>query len=286
MRLALHLGYRPPFEPLFSATLGSVDPIAHIEFAAAHGFAGVLDAQARRRPPAQQQAIGDALQRHGLEAGCVLYTGFEHLKHGAWALATAAARAWIDGEMAEAIATARRLGARRIAVLGGADPQRARSEQHRAFAQHLRRAGDAAAEAGMTIVVEHLNEATVPGMLLHRLDETLGLLAATDHPAVRLIFDTGHVAAMDGAVLPRLEQAWPWVEVVQIADQPGRVEPGAGEAGIGDVLDWLAARGHAGLVELEHGWVTPGAAAEARGLQALGRWLGPRPASNPGRWRR
>lgn len=274
MRLALHLGYRPPFEPLFRATVGSDDPIAHIRFAAAHGFAGVLDAAARRRPVEQQAAIGDALRQHGLETGCVLYTGFEHLKHPAWGHDTPAARAWIDGEIATAINTAQRLGARRLAVLGGADPERPRIDQHAAFARHLRRAGDAAADAGMTLVVEHLNEATVPGMLLHRLDETMQLLAVTDHAAVRLIFDTGHVAAMDGAVLPRLVQAWPWVEVVQIADQPGRVEPGAGQAGIGAVLDWLQARGHTGLVELEHGWATPGAEAEARGLQALVRWLG------------
>lgn len=278
MPLAMHLGYRPPFEPLFRATVGRDDPTAHIDFAAAHRFAGVLDAPARRRPVEQQAAIGHALQRHGLEAGCVLYTGFEHLKHTAWGQDNPTARAWIDGEIAAAIATAQRLGARRLAVLGGADPQRPRLEQHEAFARHLRRAGDAAAQAGMMLVLEHLNEATVPGMLLHRLDETLELLAAANHAAVRLIFDTGHVAAMDGAVLPRLVQAWPWVEVVQIADQPGRVEPGAGQAGISDVLDWLQARGHQGLVELEHGWATPGAESEARGLQALGRWLAAPPA--------
>ncbi len=273
MRLALHLGYRPPFEPLFSATVGSVDPLAHIAFAAAQGFAGVLDASARRRPIEQQAAIGDALRQHGLEAGCVLYTRFENLKHLAWSQDTPAARAWIDDEIAEAIATAQRLGARRLAVLGGADPARPRTDQHAVFSRHLRRVGDAAAAAGMTIVLEHLNEATVPGMLLHRLDETLELLGATDHSAVRLIYDTGHVAAMDGALLPALERAWPWVEIVQIADQPGRVEPGAGKAGIGEVFEWLHARGYPGLVELEHGWAVPGPAAEAAGLRAMARWL-------------
>ena len=275
MRLALHLGYRPPFESLFAATVGSDDPLAHIAFAAAQGFAGVLDAPARRRPVDQQAAIGDALRHHGLAAGCVLYTGFENLKNTSWGTDSPATQAWIDGEITEAINTARRLGARHLAVLGGADPQRPRIDQHAAFARHLRRVGDRAAEAGMTVVIEHLNEATVPGMLLHRLDETLQLLAATDHPAVRLIFDTGHVAAMDGALMPALARAWPWVEVVQIADQPGRVEPGAGQAGVGELLDWLQARGHAGLVELEHGWAVPGRACEVAGLQALARWLSP-----------
>lgn len=275
MRFALHLGYRPPFEPLFRATVGSDDPLAHIAFAAAQGFAGVLDAHARRRPVEQQLAIGDALRRHGLQAGCVLCTVFEDIKQPAWGHDTLAARAWVDAEVALAVAAAKRIGSRHIAVLGGADPALPRAEAHRAFAAHLRRAGDVAAAAGLTIVLEHLNEATVPGMLLHRLDETLALLAATDHPAVRLIFDTGHVAAMDGALLPALERAWRWVEVVQIADQPGRVEPGAGRAGVVELLDWLHARGHAGLVELEHGWAVPGRASEAAGLQALARWLNP-----------
>jgi hydroxypyruvate isomerase len=273
MRLALHLGYRPPFEPMFRALVGEDDPLEHVAFAAAQGFAGVLDAAARRRPIEQQAALGEAIARHGLEAGCVLYTDFANLKHPAWSRQTPAAREWIEAEIEAAICTARRLGSRRIAVLGGADAQRPRAAQHRDFAEHLKRAGDAAAAAGMTIVVEHLNEATVPGMLLHRLDETLDLLGRVDHPAVRLIFDTGHVAAMDGPVLPWLQRAWPWVETVQIADQPGRVEPGAGRSGLEAVFEWLDGQDYPGLVELEHGWTAPGLCAEKAGLRWLTRWL-------------
>jgi len=271
LRYAPHLGYRPPFEPLFRASVGSDDPVAHIRFAREAGFAGVLYAAARGRPADEQARVGQALEREGLEAGCLLYTTFDKLRSTMWSVDEAAAREQIASEIRAAIETARRVGAKRLAVLGGADPQRPLAQQHAAFAQNLRFAADLAARAGMVLCLETLSRTSVPDMLLQHIDDAHALVKAVDHPAVRLVFDTSHVQIMDGELLVRLEQVWDAVEIVQLADHPGRLEPGSGEIDFEGILRLLHGKGYQGLVELEHGWAQPGLAAEQQGIETLAR---------------
>ena len=77
LRYASHLGYRSVEEPLFRDSVGTLDPVAHLEFAAGLGFAGVQYALARGRPQDEQARVGAALARLGLEAGCMIYTTFD-----------------------------------------------------------------------------------------------------------------------------------------------------------------------------------------------------------------
>ncbi len=268
-RLAPHLGYRPPFEPLFAATVGSHDPVAHVRFAAEAGFAGVLYAAARSRPTDEQARVGQALADAGLEAGCVLYTTFDQLKNPSWGRDDADARAWIRAEVRQAIEAAARVGATRLAVLGGAAPQQPLAPQQARMAENLRDAADLAAQAGMCLCVETLSRKSVQGMLLAHWPDALAVVRAARHPAVRLVFDTSHVQTMDGDLLHHLEQAWDLVEVVQLADNPGRAEPGSGEINFESLLRCLHQRGYQGLVELEHGWAVPGIESERRGLERL-----------------
>lgn len=269
LRYAPHLGYRPPFEPMFRALVGSDDPVEHVAFAADLGFAGVLCAAARRLDAGEQARVGQALAQRGLQAGCVLTTTFDQLKNTSWATDSEDARRWITAELEQATAAAQRVGARQLAVLGGADLHRPIGPQRETFVRNLRHAADFAARDGLVLCLETLNAHTVPGMLLHHLPDALAVLRAVDHPAVRLIFDTAHVQAMDGDVPAQLDAAWDHVEIVQLADSPGRFEPGTGQVDFAGVLKTLASRGYQGLVELEHGWAQPGADSERRGLDSL-----------------
>lgn len=271
MRYAPHLGYRPPFQPLFAHSVGSEDPVAQVHFAADQGFAGVQYAAARSRTLEEQSTVGEALARHGLEAGCVLYTRFDQLRNPSWGMESDDARSWIVGEVRAAIDTANRVGARRIAVVAAADPLQPIALQHAAMLSNLRLAGDLAARADMTICVEALSRTSIPDMLLQRILDAYAVVRSANHSAVRLIFDTSHVQIMDGDPLFHLEQTWDMVEVVQLADNPGRLEPGSGEINFEAVLQLLARRGYAGLVELEHGWSIPGLESERRGLATLRR---------------
>ncbi len=271
LRYAPHLGYRPPFDPLFLALVGSDDPVAHVAFAAEQGFAGVLCAAARRWSADEQERVGQAIAQHGLQAGCVLYTTFDQLKNTSWATDSDGARRWIASELVQATAAAQRIGSRQLAVLGGAFADQPIGPQREAFVQNLRIAADLAARDGIVLCLETLNGHTVPGMLLHHMPDALAVVRAVDHPAVRLIFDTAHVQAMDGDVLHPMEQAWDHIEIVQLADCPGRLEPGTGQVDFAGVLQRLARGGYQGLVELEHGWAQPGVESEQRGLDTLRR---------------
>ncbi|MBN3785530.1 sugar phosphate isomerase/epimerase family protein [Burkholderia sp. Ac-20353] len=271
LRYAPHLGYRPPFLPMFSATVGSADPVDQIGFAADRGFAGVLYAAARSRDASEQMRVGEALARHGLEPGCILYTTFDQLRNISWGNDSAEARAWIAHEMQHAIAAAERVGARRLAVLGGADPHRPLALQLGAFVVNLREAADIAGRHGLTLCLETVSRKRVAGMLLEHITDAYAIIKAANHPAVRLIFDTSHVQSMDGDLLFHLDQTWDAIEIVQLVDNPGRFEPGSGEINFESVLRKLAGHGYTGLVELEYDWRTPGLPSEKRGLETLRR---------------
>lgn len=271
LRYAPHLGYRPPFQPLFASTVGSDDPVDHVRFAADNGFAGVLYAAARSHSAEEQERVGRAIAHHHLQAGCILYTTFDQLRNPSWGREDAEARSWIAAELGEAIAAAQRVGATRLAILGGADPQRPLALQHAAMAANLRHFGDIASKAGVVLCLETLSRKSIPGMLLGHIVDAYAVVKAANHPAIRLIFDTSHVQIMDGDLLWHLEQTWDAVDIVQLADNPGRAEPGTGEINFESVLRLLFHRGYAGLVELEYGWLTPGGPSERRGLDVLRR---------------
>ena len=82
------------------------------EYAAAIGLSGVQYALARGRPVAEQEAVGAALARLRLEAGCVIYTTFDKIRRPLWSDAGDEARATLAEELTLGFETARRVGSR------------------------------------------------------------------------------------------------------------------------------------------------------------------------------
>jgi hydroxypyruvate isomerase len=267
LRYASHLGYRSSEEPLFRDSVGSLDPIAHVEYAAAIGFSGVQYALARGRPETEQRAVGAALAEHGLEAGCVIYTTFDKIRRPLWSDTGPQARATLADELAVGFDAARRVGSRYLAVLSGLDPDKREAAQRAAFVDNLRWAAERAEKAGVVLLLESVDRNRLPGMLLHHIGEAHEIVAAIGNPSVRLIFDTAHIQAMDGNLVANLEATWDSIAIVQLADTPGRQEPGTGEVAFAGVLGLLKRRAFEGLVELEFGWSKPGKVAEQMGLE-------------------
>ena len=271
LRYASHLGYRSSEEPLFRDSVGNLDAVAHVEYAASVGFSGVQYALARGRPQAEQEAVGAALARRGLEAGCVIYTTFDKIRRPLWSHTGREARAILSDELALGFETARRVGSRYLAVLSGLDADREEAPQRVAFVENLRWAAERAERAGMILLLESIDRNRLPGMLLHHIGAAHEVVTACDSPSVRLIFDTAHIQAMDGNLIAHLEATWDAIAIVQLADTPGRLEPGTGEVDFAGVLGVLKRRGFRGLVELEFGWSKPGRDAEQEGLERLRR---------------
>jgi len=269
LRYASHLSYRAPDTPLYRHSVGSLDPVAHVEFAASLGFGGVQYAMARVRPSAEQEAFARAMARYGLETGCMIYTTRDKLAAPQWNRSDAETRAALEADLTAAFETAKRINTRFLAVLSGADPRLPLAYQRVSMTENLRWAADWAERAGVVLCLEAINRRSLPNMLLHHISDAYEIVSVVDHPCVRLIFDTAHVQAMDGDLLNHLDACWDAVALVQIADNPGRLEPGSGELNFANILHFLHRRGYRGLVELEHDWSSPGRNIEERSIDFL-----------------
>jgi hydroxypyruvate isomerase len=271
LRYAPHLGFRSFETPLFSSSVGGVDPEAHIAFAAGLGFAGVQDPWFAQRPGADQDRLAASLRVHGLAAGCVVCGALSDVRGPLWIGRDAGARARLRACLNEAVDAANKIGAKQIAVLSGEDPGVPRPKQFAAIADNLAWAAEIVRPAGLTLCLEPTNALALPGMLLNHIADGLNIVRDLASPSVRLIFDTAHVQSMDGDLLGNLDRCWRDIEVVQIANHPGRFEPGWGEINMAAVLSAVKTRGYEGLVELEHLWSQNDEETERRGIAWLRR---------------
>lgn len=269
LRYAPHLGFRSLDMPLFLASVGSADPVAQIAFIASLGFSGVQDPWFATRPEAVQLRMVSALSEFQLAAGCVVCGTPSSIRTPLWNMPGHTARASLEAELRRAMAAARRIRSEQIAVLTGEDSSSLRERQIETMITNLRWAADIVASEGLTLCLEPTNARTLTGMLLAHFDQGCRIARATGHAAVRMIFDTAHVQSMDGDLIGHMERNWDLIEIVQIANHPGRLEPQAGEINMPSILEKVRELGYRGLVELEHLWSAPNLEIERRGIDWL-----------------
>ncbi|AXJ09478.1 hydroxypyruvate isomerase [Arthrobacter sp. PM3] len=119
-------------------------------------------------------------------------------------------------------------------------------------ARTLERLGELGARHGVTFCLENLNTVLDhPGIPLARAKDTLALVRAVDHPNARLMLDLYHAQLGEGNLIELVREARPWIGEIQVADVPGRCEPGTGEINYAAVYRALAEAGYAGTVGLE-----------------------------------
>jgi hydroxypyruvate isomerase len=110
--------------------------------------------------------------------------------------------------------------------------------------------------AGRVFTLENLNTAVDhPGVPFARAADTLALVEAVDNPHVRLNLDLYHAQIGEGNLVQLVERALPFVGEIQVADVPGRCEPGTGEIHYPAVAAALHRLGYTGVVGLE-GWAS------------------------------
>jgi len=109
----------------------------------------------------------------------------------------------------------------------------------------------------------------IPNSLLQSFAAGAELVRVCNHPAVKLIFDTGHLVDMRETVVQTFSEAYDDICLLQLADMPGRVEPGQGEIDFVQLLAHAIHRGYSGLVDLEHDWRSHDQNAEQAGIDNL-----------------
>jgi hydroxypyruvate isomerase len=271
LRYASHLGYRSPETALFAFSARDSGPLAQVDLAADLGLAGVQYALARGSSLADQTAVAARLQHHGLATGCMLYAPFEVIRKPYLGRPGAPSREAFVGQIRAALEVARRINSHQIVVLAAADPEIPHDLQMEALVEHLRYAAELVQSAGVVLELEGVFSSVLPPLILQRLDDVVAVIRRVDSPNVRLIYDTAHVQALDGDAADPLDRVFDYIDIVQIADYPGRWEPGSGTIDFESILSELARRGFGGLVELEHSWSQPGVVGERAGLESLRR---------------
>src|ERR1700716_2810848 len=113
-------------------------------------------------------------------------------------------------------------------------------------------AGVRAVAAGVKPVIEPLNLRDAPGYLLSTQEQGAAIVAAIGHDRVGLQFDIYHCQTAQGDVTTRLEKLLPVIDHMQLADVPGRHEPGTGEIGWEYMFRRIDALGYTGWVGLRY----------------------------------
>ena len=173
---------------------------------------------------------------------------------GEWGLLGAPGReSEFRNSFEEALEIANRLGCKRIHAMFGNRLEGVRPEQQvRCATENLRWAAAPADRAGVTLLVEPLNAVDFPNFFLHRTDEVLDVLDRVNRGNVKLQYDVYHAQMTEGHLIAGLQAHIERIGHIQIADVPGRHEPGTGEINYPAIFASLEELGYGGYVGLEY----------------------------------
>ena len=262
-RFSAHLGILRPDAPLLAALAGSVDPTVQIARAAELGFSAVTDNCLKMRAPKVRRRMGEALRAHGLAMGSFTHNMPASEPPFFWGARTAE----LERALAATLAAAADVGGGCVnaILLDSGDPP---ADQLARAADNLAAAAELCAANGVTMAVEAISRARVPLALTEGV-EVIARLVRSAGPPLGLILDSAHCHCAGDDMADAIIAQADILAGVQLADMPGRVEPGAGTMDFAPILAALRAIGWKGLVEAEFMPSTPGPAGERAALAAL-----------------
>jgi hydroxypyruvate isomerase len=154
----------------------------------------------------------------------------------------------------QALEYAHATGCRTLHLMAGKiAPGAERAHWTDTLVENIRLAADTTANAGITIVLEPINtKVDIPGYFY---DSTAGAIEVIDlagRANVKLLYDIYHMQIMEGDLARTIERLMPHIGHVQLADNPGRNQPGTGEINYPWLLSRLDALGYDGWVGCEY----------------------------------
>jgi hydroxypyruvate isomerase len=203
--------------------------------------------------PYQAEQIGERLRRYQLEL--VLF----NLPCGDWnagdrGMACDPRRVdeFTDG-VATALEYATELGVTQLHCMAGKlapgmDAKRARAT----YIDNLRYAADQLYEAGIHLLIEPINHFDMPGYFLNHSRQALDIIAEAARPNLFLQYDIYHMQRMEGELCNTIKANLPMIKHMQIADTPGRHEPGTGEINFRHLLAFIDEAGYSGWIGCEY----------------------------------
>lgn len=130
----------------------------------------------------------------------------------------------------------------------GVDSTRA----HHTFVANLRHAAARLKNAGIGLLIEPINTYDIPGFFLSHTAQALAILDEVGSNNLRIQYDIYHAQRMEGELANTLRQHLARIGHIQVADNPGRHEPGTGEINYAWLFKHIDAIGYGGWVGCEY----------------------------------
>lgn len=255
----------PKFAANLTMLFTELDFLARFAAAARCGFTAVEYLFPYAYPKEQ---LAELLRKHGLTQ--VLH----NLPAGNWDAGERGLACHPDrvGEFQEgaerAIDYARTLGCRQVNCLAGIAPASIPHGRTReTFIANLKYAAPRLAAHGIKLLIEPINTHDIPGFFLSTSAQALDIMQEANEPNLYLQYDVYHMQMMEGNLAATIKQNLERIAHIQVADVPGRHEPGTGEINYHFLFQHLDTIGYRGWVGCEYkplaktedglGWLAP-----------------------------
>ena len=155
--------------------------------------------------------------------------------------------------VATAVEVARALGVPQLNCLAGKAPAGISAESlRRTFVENLRYAAAALDDAGLRLLIEPINTFDIPGFYLNRTAQALEILDEVGADNAFIQHDIYHMQRMEGELAATIERHLDRIGHMQLADNPGRNEPGTGEINYAFLFRFLDRIGYDGWIGCEY----------------------------------
>lgn len=255
----------PRFAANLSMLYGEHDFLDRFAAAAKDGFRGVeyLFPYAY-----EKEVLAEALTKNGLAQ--VLH----NMPPGDWDAGERGIACLPDriGEFQEgvgkAIGYAKALGCTRLHAMAGLRPASADPDKlDETYVENLRFAAAETKKAGIRLLIEAINTVDMPGFYLSTSAQALAVIETVGSDNLYFQYDIYHMQVMEGDLVRTIENTLMKIAHMQLADNPGRHEPGSGEINYPFVFDALDRMGYKGWIGCEYkpkagtsaglGWLRP-----------------------------
>jgi hydroxypyruvate isomerase len=168
----------------------------------------------------------------------------------------------------QAIEYAKALKCPRLNCMAGLTPKSIAADKiKQTYVENLRFAADALQKEGLRLLIEPINHIDMPGFHLNYTQQALDIIKEVNHPNIYLQYDIYHAQMLEGNLTKAIRDNIKNIDHLQLADVPGRHEPGTGEINFTNLFRFIDEADFNGWIGCEYrptgktedglSWITP-----------------------------